>query len=75
MKGPIVGALLGNQNGREISIEHAYELKFADDVPIIDDGRMDTGDEEEKVKIDEGWFVQKLKQCKSFLYNIYLQAI
>ncbi|KAF3939994.1 hypothetical protein ABW19_dt0202013 [Dactylella cylindrospora] len=61
MKGPIVGALLGSQNGREISIEHAYELKLID-VPL-DDSRMDT-DGEERVRVDEGWFVQKLKQFK-----------
>ncbi|KAK6335805.1 hypothetical protein TWF730_003182 [Orbilia blumenaviensis] len=61
IKGPIVGALLGSQNGREISIEHAYELKLID-LPV-DDGKMDT-DGEENVRVDESWFVQKLKQFK-----------
>ncbi|EPS38423.1 hypothetical protein H072_7829 [Dactylellina haptotyla CBS 200.50] len=61
MKGPIVGALLGSQNGREISIEHAYELKLID-VPV-EDGKMET-DGEENVRVDEAWFVQKLKQFK-----------
>ncbi|KAF3902671.1 hypothetical protein AA313_de0200299 [Arthrobotrys entomopaga] len=62
MKGPIVGALLGSQNGREISIEHAYELKLVD-LPV-DDGKMETDGEEENVRVDEAWFVQKLKQFK-----------
>ncbi|KAK6533712.1 hypothetical protein TWF694_002643 [Orbilia ellipsospora] len=61
MKGPIVGALLGSQNGREISIEHAYELKLVD-LPV-EDGKMET-DGEENVRVDEAWFVQKLKQFK-----------
>ncbi|KAK6532702.1 hypothetical protein TWF281_006880 [Arthrobotrys megalospora] len=61
IKGPIVGALLGSQNGREISIEHAYELKLID-LPV-EDGKMDT-DGEENVRVDESWFVQKLKQFK-----------
>ncbi|KAK6505795.1 hypothetical protein TWF481_007686 [Arthrobotrys musiformis] len=61
IKGPIVGALLGSQNGREISIEHAYELKLVD-LPV-EEGKMDT-DGEENVRVDESWFLQKLKQFK-----------
>ncbi|KAF3935058.1 hypothetical protein ABW20_dc0107623 [Dactylellina cionopaga] len=61
MKGPIVGAILGSQNGREISIEHAFELKLID-LPL-EDGGMET-DGEENVRVDESWFVQKLKQFK-----------
>lgn len=61
IKGPIVGALLGSQTGREISIEHAYELKLID-LPV-EDGKMET-DGEENFRVDESWFVQKLKQFK-----------
>ncbi|KAF3912991.1 hypothetical protein ABW21_db0206761 [Orbilia brochopaga] len=63
MKGPIVGALLGSQNGREISIEHAYELRLID-LPV-DHSKMDTDiDGEDNIRVDESWFVQKLKQFK-----------
>lgn len=27
LKGPVVGALLGQQNGREVIVEHAFECK------------------------------------------------
>lgn len=27
-KGPLVGALLGQQNGREVTVEHAFECKM-----------------------------------------------
>ncbi|KAK6336127.1 hypothetical protein TWF696_001694 [Orbilia brochopaga] len=63
IKGPIVGALLGSQNGREISIEHAYELRLID-LPV-EDGKMDTDtDGEDNIRVDETWFLQKLKQFK-----------
>lgn len=49
-QGPVVGALIGQQNGREISIEFAYEVKI----------EMD-GD---AVKLDVVWFDQRLEQSK-----------
>lgn len=45
---PIVGALLGQQNGRETTIEHAFEIKA--------DGPNGT--------IDGEWFAIRLQQSK-----------
>ncbi|KAI9866323.1 MAG: hypothetical protein M1813_001445 [Trichoglossum hirsutum] len=47
---PIVGALLGQQNGREISLEHAFECKV-----IVKDG---------EVILHEAWFEERLQQFK-----------
>ncbi|KAH0565534.1 hypothetical protein GP486_001067 [Trichoglossum hirsutum] len=47
---PIVGALLGRQNGREISLEHAFECK----VIVKDD----------EVILHEAWFEERLQQFK-----------
>ncbi|KAI5811324.1 hypothetical protein DFH27DRAFT_507586 [Peziza echinospora] len=55
IKGPIVGALLGNQEGREIAIEQAYEVKLAKNVG-------QDGDNE--IRIDEDWFDKKLRLFK-----------
>lgn len=55
--GPIVGALLGTQEGREIAIEHAYEILLL----VDDDG----------VRVEEAWFTDKLKLCEfSTLHQI-----
>lgn len=48
--GPIIGALLGTQSGREIAIEHAYEILLL----VDDDG----------VRVEEAWFTDKLKLCE-----------
>lgn len=48
--GPVIGTLLGQQNGREISIEIAYEVKT-----II---------EGESVKLDVVWFEERLEQSR-----------
>ncbi|TAQ86350.1 hypothetical protein B7494_g5321 [Chlorociboria aeruginascens] len=49
-KGPIVGALLGQQNGREITIEHAFECLLEDvDGQII---------------LSEAWFDDRLQQMR-----------
>ena len=50
---PIVGALLGQQNGREITIEHAYDVKLLD--PIED---------QQEWKLHESWFADRLQQYK-----------
>jgi COP9 signalosome complex subunit 6 len=43
MKGPIVGALLGQQNGREITVEHAFECKVVGGAePSLDMDWFDT---------------------------------
>lgn len=38
-KGPIVGALLGQQNGREITIEHAFECHVRE-APEVEGGYL-----------------------------------
>ena len=50
-EGPIAGALLGQQNGREISIDHAFEAK----VNETEDGSS---------ILDEAWFTVRLQQYK-----------
>lgn len=49
--GPILGALLGQQNGREVSLEHAFECK------------IDTAGS--TLALDAAWFDERLQQCKS----------
>ena len=49
---PIVGALLGQQNGREVSIEHAYEVKIMSDSATSEP------------KLDQSWFADRLQQYK-----------
>ena len=49
-KGPIVGALLGQQNGREITIEHAF------DCLLVQDGG--------EVNLNQAWFEDRLQQSK-----------
>lgn len=46
--GPVVGALLGQQNGREITIEHAFECLLTT--------------EEDEVKLSPLWFEARLQQ-------------
>lgn len=48
---PIIGALLGQQSGRSISLEHAYELKLVSH----DDGTF---------ILDDEWFNERLQQYK-----------
>ena len=50
---PIIGALLGQQNGREITIEHAYDVKLLD--PVAD---------QKEWKLHEAWFADRLQQYK-----------
>ncbi len=50
-KGPIVGALLGQQNGREISLEHAFDCKL-----VLN--------QNEEVLMDQSWFEDRLQQFK-----------
>lgn len=51
LPGPVVGALLGRQNGREISLEHAFDTKL-----IVND--------EGEVLLDRSWFDERLQQCQ-----------
>lgn len=50
-EGPIVGAIIGQQNGRQITMEHAFECKL-----------KQQGD---KVLVDDEWFAERLEQCES----------
>ena len=50
---PIVGALLGQQNGREVSLEHAYEVKLI---------HGENGDADWQLCHD--WFQERLQQYK-----------
>ena len=49
--GPVVGALLGQQNGREITIEHAFEVLCQEK-----DGA---------IVLNQAWFEDRLQQSKS----------
>ncbi|KAK2614364.1 hypothetical protein N8I77_001200 [Diaporthe amygdali] len=48
--GPIVGALFGQQNGREVTVEHAYEVQI-----------LVNGDQ---VTLEPGWFETRLEQMR-----------
>lgn len=48
-QGPIIGALLGQQNGRQISLEHAFECIVV------------TGSNGE-AQLPQDWFVERVKQ-------------
>lgn len=47
-KGPIVGALLGQQNGREITIEHAFDCLLVE--------------VEDEILLNQAWFEERLQQ-------------
>lgn len=53
LQGPIIGALLGAQNGREISIEEAHEVN------------VHVSDDKEEVTVDKAFFENKLRLCWS----------
>ncbi|PYH98999.1 putative COP9 signalosome subunit 6 [Aspergillus ellipticus CBS 707.79] len=50
-QGPIIGALLGQQNGREITLEHGFEC-------IV------TETSNGEIQIPHDWFVERVKQFK-----------
>lgn len=52
--GPVVGALLGQQNGREITIEHAFEC-------LLTEG-------ENEIKLSPAWFESRLQQSMYYLF-------
>lgn len=52
--GPVVGAILGAQNGQEITMEVAFQAKL---VPGADG----------EVTLDDEWFSKRLEDCKSTL--------
>ena len=60
---PIVGALLGQQKGREITIEHAYEVKLLDpSLPVP--GAFEGEEREPEWRLHETWFTDRLQQYK-----------
>lgn len=59
-QGPIVGAILGQQNGREVTMEVAFECK-------VHPAKGEDGDEGGGVVIDWTWFAQRLESCKFLL--------
>ncbi|KAE8443727.1 hypothetical protein EG329_001407 [Mollisiaceae sp. DMI_Dod_QoI] len=49
-RGPVVGALLGEQNGREITIEHAFDCLLTE--------------VEDEIVLNQAWFEDRLQQMK-----------
>ncbi|KAI1815502.1 COP9 signalosome-like protein subunit 6 [Poronia punctata] len=60
--GPIIGALLGQQNGREVTIEHAFECNTLTN----DDGQ---------VSLDATWFSSRLDQMKTIHSSPQLELV
>lgn len=52
-QGPVIGALLGQQNGREITLEHIFEC-------VVVPGPNG------EAQLPNDWFVERVKQCKSY---------
>ena len=52
--GPIVGALLGQQNGREITIEHAFDCLLVE--------------VEGEIILNQAWFEDRLQQSQYWRY-------
>ncbi|KAJ5552600.1 hypothetical protein N7494_001978 [Penicillium frequentans] len=50
-KGPVLGALLGQQNGQEITLEHAFEC-------------FTTTGSDGEIRLPDSWFEQRLQQFK-----------
>lgn len=50
-RGPIVGALLGQQHGRDITLEHAFEC-------VVMEGPNG------EVQLPFEWFTERVQQCK-----------
>lgn len=50
-KGPVLGALLGQQNGQEITLEHAFEC-------------FTTTGSDGEIRLPDSWFEQRLQQCQ-----------
>lgn len=65
---PIVGALLGQHKGREITIEHAYDVKLLDPVLPVPDDFDSTQNrregEQPEWRLHESWFADRLQQYK-----------
>ena len=53
-QGPIIGAIIGQQNGREVTLEHAFECN-------VKAGETING--QEQVVLDQDFFATRLEQC------------
>lgn len=58
-RGAIIGALLGQQHGREITVEHAFECR------VMGTGSFD---------LDEEWFAVRLQQSEFFRSYHYIEC-
>ena len=56
-KGPVAGAILGQQNGQEITMEVAFQAKL-------------TASEEGEVVLDDEWFSKRVEDCEPFLKHL-----
>lgn len=54
-KGPVAGAILGQQNGQEITMEVAFQAKLQQN-------------DEGEVVLDDEWFNKRLDDCKVILF-------
>lgn len=54
-EGPIIGAIVGQQNGREVTMEHAFQCKLKTGEPL---------NGQERVIVDEQWFADRIEQCR-----------
>ena len=66
---PIAGALLGHQNGREVSLEHAFEIRL---VPNNDNAATNDG---MQWTLDDNWFQERLQQYKDVHKNPPLEFV
>ena len=60
---PIVGALLGQQHGRSITLEHAYECETIEGQSPFATGDVQQGDGT-SILLHEAWFRDRLQQYK-----------
>lgn len=55
-KGPVVGAILGQQNGHEVTMEVAFQAKMV-------------SNKQDEVVLDDEWFMERLDDCMSDFPN------
>jgi hypothetical protein len=61
-KGPVVGAILGAQDGQNITMEVAFQAKLR-------------SSEDGEVALDDEWFSKRIEDCKSILSFFRLQVV
>lgn len=60
--GPVIGAILGAQNGQEITMEVAFQAKLN----ISDEG---------DVTLDDDWFGKRLEDCKTAYTQVWYRFV